>query len=131
MEIVEALVSFVKNSKFTLGNHGYTLRRANGKGRTAALVESDRNAVLFAGFNEAEKSVTTGDAPPFDPRRFGPETHRAGDCRWKPSRCSLRPDGRSVHDARHHPADALGGGLDLAVADVRVAQRHLHLGVAE
>ena len=36
-----------------------------------------------------------------------------------------------MHDSRHHPADTLGGGLDVAVADVRVAQGHLHLSVAE
>ena len=38
---------------------------------------------------------------------------------------------RSIHDSSHHPADALGGGLDVSVTDVCVAQRHLHLGVAE
>ena len=51
---------------------------------------------------------------------------------WRqPSWSELRPGGRSVHDPRHRPADALGGGLDVPVADMGVAQRHLHLGVAE
>ena len=62
---------------------------------------------------------------PFDPRRSGPETHRIVDCRWKPSWSRLQFGGRSVHDPRHHSADALGGGLDVPVADLRVAQRHL------
>ena len=31
----------------------------------------------------------------------------------------------------NHPADAVGSGLDVPVTDMRVAQGHLHLGVAE
>ena len=55
----------------------------------------------------------------------------AADCRRQPSWRGLRPNGRAVNDSRHHPADALSGGLDVPVTDVCVAQRHLHLGVAE
>ena len=32
MKIAEALTDFVNDPKFNLGNHGYTLRRAKGKG---------------------------------------------------------------------------------------------------
>ena len=60
-----------------------------------------------------------------------PETHPVVDFRQQPLWRKLRPNGRSIHDARHHPADTLRGGLDVPVADMRIAQRHLHLGVAE
>ena len=55
----------------------------------------------------------------------------AVDCRRQPSWSGLGSNGRTVHDTRHHPADALGGGLNVPVADMHVTQRHLHLGVAE
>ena len=32
MKIIEALAGFENDPKFNLGNHGYTLRRAKGKG---------------------------------------------------------------------------------------------------
>ena len=66
---------------------------------------------------------------PVPPRSKDPDN--AVDFRPQSSWRGLRPKARSVHDPRHHPANALGGGLDVPVADVRVAQRHLHLGVAE
>ena len=36
MKIVEALTGFENDPKFNLGNHGYTLRRAKGKGASAS-----------------------------------------------------------------------------------------------
>ena len=36
MKIVEALAGFENDPKFNLGNHGYTLRRAKGKGASAS-----------------------------------------------------------------------------------------------
>ena len=37
MKIVEALASFVHDPKFNLGNYGYTLRRAKGKGASGFI----------------------------------------------------------------------------------------------
>ena len=37
MKIVEALAGFVHDPKFNLGNHGYTLRRAKGKGASGFI----------------------------------------------------------------------------------------------
>ena len=38
MKIVEALAGFENDPKFNLGNHGYTLRRAKGKGASGFIV---------------------------------------------------------------------------------------------
>ena len=37
MKIIEALVGFENDPKFNLGNHGYTLRRAKGKGASGFI----------------------------------------------------------------------------------------------
>ena len=37
MKIVEALAGFENDPKFKLGNHGYTLRRAKGKGASGFI----------------------------------------------------------------------------------------------
>ena len=37
MKIVEALAGFENDPKFNLGNHGYTLRRAKGKGASGFI----------------------------------------------------------------------------------------------
>ena len=37
MKIVEALTGFENDPKFNLGNHGYTLRRAKGKGASGFI----------------------------------------------------------------------------------------------
>ena len=37
MKIIEALAGFENDPKFNLGNHGYTLRRAKGKGASGFI----------------------------------------------------------------------------------------------
>ena len=41
MKIVEALAGFENDTKFNLGNYGYTLRRAKGKGLSGFIVKKN------------------------------------------------------------------------------------------
>ena len=44
MKIVEALAGFVHDPKFNLGNYGYTLRRAKGKGASGFVAYKNEEA---------------------------------------------------------------------------------------
>ena len=44
MKIVEALAGLENNPKFNLGNHGYTLRRAKGKGASGFVAYKNDKA---------------------------------------------------------------------------------------
>ena len=44
MKIVEALAGFENDPKFNLGNHGYTLRRAKGKGASGFIAYRNEKA---------------------------------------------------------------------------------------
>ena len=44
MKIGEALADFVNDPKFNLGNHGYTLRRAKGKGASGFIAYKNEKA---------------------------------------------------------------------------------------
>ena len=44
MKIGEALAGFVNDPKFNLGNHGYTLRRAKGKGASGFIAYKNEKA---------------------------------------------------------------------------------------
>ena len=44
MKIVEALAGFENDPKFKLGNHGYTLRRAKGKGASGFIAYKNEKA---------------------------------------------------------------------------------------
>ena len=44
MKIVAALAGFENDPKFHLGNHGYTLRRAKGKGASGFIAYKNENA---------------------------------------------------------------------------------------
>ena len=44
MKIVEALAGFENDPKFNLGNHGYTLRRAKGKGAAGFVAYKNEKA---------------------------------------------------------------------------------------
>ena len=44
MKIVEGLTEFENDPKFNLGNHGYTLRRAKGKGASGFIAYKNEKA---------------------------------------------------------------------------------------
>ena len=44
MKIVEALAGFENDPKFNLGNNGYTLRRAKGKGASGFIASKNEKA---------------------------------------------------------------------------------------
>ena len=44
MKIVETLAGFENDPRFNLGNHGYTLRRAKGKGASGFIVYKNEKA---------------------------------------------------------------------------------------
>ena len=44
MKIIEALAGFENDPKFNLGNHGYTLRRAKGKGASVFTAYKNEKA---------------------------------------------------------------------------------------
>ena len=44
IKIVEALTEFENDPKFILGNHGYTLRRAKGKGASGIIAYKNEKA---------------------------------------------------------------------------------------
>ena len=44
MKIVEAFIGFENDPKFKLGNHGYTLRRAKGKGASGFIAYKNEKA---------------------------------------------------------------------------------------
>ena len=44
VKIVEALTGLENDPKFNLGNHGYTLRRAKGKGASGFIAYKNENA---------------------------------------------------------------------------------------
>ena len=44
IKIVEALAGFENDPKFNLGNHGYTLRRAKGKGASGFIAYKNEKA---------------------------------------------------------------------------------------
>ena len=95
--------------------HGGFPRGVGVQGRCSMPLISPRPPVVQNSVN-ADRSAQLGDQT-----IVGNTGGRgAADCRRQPSWRGLRPNGRAVNDSRHHPADALGGGLDVPVADVRV-----------
>ena len=44
MKIVDALAGFENDPKFNLGNYGYTLRRAKGKGASGFIAHKNEKA---------------------------------------------------------------------------------------
>ena len=65
MKIVEALTGFENDPKFNLGNHGYTLRRAKGKGASGFIANKNEKAkeTLASSFEIAPRQEGTADMP--------------------------------------------------------------------
>ena len=63
MKIVEALAGLENDPKFNLGNHGYTLRRAKGKGASGFIAYKNEKA------NETHNPSSDNESDP--PRQEG------------------------------------------------------------
>ena len=59
MKIVEALSGFENDPKFNLGNHGYTLRRAKGKGSSSFIAFKNEKVQEVAGPSRSGGSLRT------------------------------------------------------------------------
>ena len=51
VKIAEALAAFENDPKFKLGNHGYTVRRAKGKGVSGFVVFKNEKPVIRRGYS--------------------------------------------------------------------------------
>ena len=59
MKIVEAFSGFENDPKFNLGNHGYTLRRAKGKGSSSFIAFKNEKVKEVAGPSRPGGSMRT------------------------------------------------------------------------
>ena len=69
MKIVEALANFENDPKFKLGNHGYTLRRAKGKGASGFIAYKNEKVKEAS----APSSQTESEEPRQEERAAMPE----------------------------------------------------------
>ena len=59
MKIVEALAGFENDPKFNLGNYGYTLRRAKGKGASGFIAYKNETVKEVSGPSRPGGSLRT------------------------------------------------------------------------
>ena len=73
MKIVEALAGFENDPKFNLGNHGYTLRRAKGKGASGFIAyrnEKAKEALAYRN-EKAKEALAPSSTIDLEPLRQG------------------------------------------------------------